>query len=134
MSAYLGWIARVSLLVALIVGSGCGKSGRAMIPIHGTVTFEGKPVTTGTVQFNDPTTGDAPSADLGPDGRYTMTVPEGDYTVSIFPKLVNTGSEDMPNWVYKNAADIPAKYRDPSKSGFVATVGRETEFHFALKK
>jgi hypothetical protein len=126
--------AAAALLAVSLIG-GCAKTGRQMVPVHGAVTFQGKPVTEGTVQFNDPTNGDAPSADLKPDGTYAMTVPEGHYTVSILPVLVNTGGDGVPNLVYKTTAGIPAKYRDGTKSGLTADVSpTATQFDFALTK
>jgi hypothetical protein len=123
----------------LSAAAGCAPSGRQVtwVQIRGAVTCDGKPVAEGTVQFHDAKTGEAPQADLGPNGTYEVKLPAAGYAVCVVPLLVNQSSDGMPNWVAKKAADIPAKYQDPAKSGFTADVpadGSKSEFTFAMTK
>jgi hypothetical protein len=123
-------------VVAAALAGGCTKPGRQMVAVRGAVTFQGRPVTAGCVQFNDPLTGSAPTADLKADGTYDLKLLEGSYAVCVTPALVNKSSPDgLPNWVYAAADDIPAKYRDGARSGFTAAVSAEaTSFDFAMTK
>ena len=123
-------------LFAAAVAGGCTERGRQVVAVKGAVTFQGKPVAAGSVQFHDPLTGSAPTADLRPDGSYDVKLLEGAYTVCVTPRLVNKASPDgIPNWVYVNADDIPAKYRDAAKSGFRAEVSpASAAFDFAMTK
>ena len=124
-------------LFALAVG--CSPSGRRVtwVVVRGAVTCDGKPVTEGTVTFQDAKSGEAPQADLRPDGTYEMRVPAASYVVAVVPLIVNESTDGLPNWVSKKNPDIPAKYQDPTKSGFTADVpadGSKTEFAFAMTK
>jgi len=61
--------------LALIVG--CSDSG--LNPVHGTVTFEGKPLPTGSVRFYPAAGGRPAVGQIQPDGTYRLaTVEPGD--------------------------------------------------------
>jgi hypothetical protein len=122
----------------LVAGAvGCAPGGRSVtwVQVRGAVTCDGKPVAEGVVQFHDAKTGEAPQADLRPDGTYEARLPAAGYAVAVVPQLVNQSTDGMSNWVYKKAADIPAKYQNPAKSGLTADVGpAATRFDFAMTK
>lgn len=126
----------VRLGLALILSAsltGCGKSGPEMAKVKGTVKFQGKPLTKGTVNFisTDPKRGNA-SANIGPDGSYSLQTlnPEdgaelGDYNVVVSdtdPNALNTPAPGEP--VKTQASAIPAKYQDPATSGLSKKVER----------
>jgi hypothetical protein len=63
----------LSLSTCLAACAGCGPRGPQTVPVSGKVTFDGKPVTAGTIMFW-PNSGEAvASGQLGPDGSYRLT-------------------------------------------------------------
>ena len=79
----------VASVACLLLVSGC-DSGPPTAPVHGTITYKGKPVTTGTITFYPAEGGRPAVGDIGSDGSYTLsrTVPGdnvilGDYKVAI---------------------------------------------------
>jgi hypothetical protein len=64
----------------LLVISGCGDS-RPLAPVHGQVLYNGEPLRFGSVTFQPPS-GQPSRADIGPDGKFTLTTPgEGEGAV-----------------------------------------------------
>ena len=86
------------LLPALLAGCGDGRPER--VPVSGRVTYQGEPVTTGTVYFW-PEQGPQARGTIGPDGRYRLRTFEkedgavpGKHTVTIEAKEVSAGGPD----------------------------------------
>jgi hypothetical protein len=86
--------ARVSLGIALawalttVFLSGCRKEGPERVILAGTVTYQGKPVTEGTILFTPAATSQVPSAGASiVDGNYKVDVhggvPVGTHRISI---------------------------------------------------
>ena len=76
-------VGRATALIAMLIAChGCSpKGGMPTAPVSGTVTYQGNPVTSGTVMFV-PQTGKAATGNIGPDGHYTLTTyDEGDGAV-----------------------------------------------------
>lgn len=132
---------QVGLFVAAIAGlltTGCGSDGPTMGRVSGTVNYQGKPLSTGTVTFVA-TNGTNPNATgtIQSDGSYSLQTTEpddgavvGDYKVAITDvdsAVYNTPMPGMPPEVPKSA--IPNKYSDSNSSGLTATVeaGRNTK-------
>ncbi len=113
---------------------GCGSADRP-VAVRGTVTFQGRPVTEGTVQFNDDKTGRGAEAELGPDGSYTAPLPAGTYTVVIVPPILpGESTTGPPDPRFKKVANIPEKYHSTATSRLTATVSPERARHdFDLK-
>lgn len=121
-----------ALLAALVLaGTGCGSDGPVKGRVSGTVSYQGKPLETGTVTFIA-TDGKNPNA-TGPitsGGRYTLQTQEpgdgavvGDYKVvisDIDSEQLNTALPGEPVKPPKSA--IPKKYLDPNESGLTAKV------------
>lgn len=118
------------VLCHLALGAlGC-SSGNRLIAIRGKVTFQGQPVTEGTVQFNDAKTGHGTEVELGPDGSYQATVPAGEYTVVILPPLLMVESKSgPPDPQFKKVKNIPEKYRSTATSGLSAPVSPDKIVH-----
>lgn len=58
--------------------AGCGPRMPQTVPVHGKVTWNGKPLTTGTITFH-PAQGRTATGQIQPDGAYTlMTFKPGD--------------------------------------------------------
>jgi hypothetical protein len=130
----------IGLMLTLIFASGCGPGD---VTLAGTVTYQGKPVVYGTVGLVAPGQ-PVRTATLTPEGRYTLSAPQGDYKVSIssppppgvaFKNLASkpTEAEDqdkkssetaaaVPPDVVKAWIDLPQKYNDPNQSGIVLKV------------
>ncbi len=123
------WCLVASLCLACLIPMACGPSGPKLVKVRGRVTYQGKPVTKGTVAFQS-TQPDRRNAtgQIDPDGYYTLqTEAPGDgaeagaYYVAIF-------SRDDVVLDYIPATPIPPKYlvpqkfENPEKSGIIKTV------------
>jgi hypothetical protein len=130
----------VSLFIALAM-TGCGPSGAPVGQVAGKVTFNGQPVTEGTVSFYNEKSAYAAEGLLGADGSYQIKtdqggLPVGEYVVSISPPM-ELGAPDPrtpQTYVEKDVANIPKKYRDRSKPVLKATVTEgKNEHNFNLE-
>lgn len=130
------------VLPALVIGCG-GSGGPEMATVTGKVTYQGKPLTKGTISFisTDPSRSNANSV-IGPDGSYSLQTTNpgdgavvGDYKVivsDVDPNSLNTAAPGEP--VKKQERLIPEKYENPDSSGLTRKVesGRNT-FDIALE-
>lgn len=127
---------------ALVAGCG-GSGGPEMAKVSGKVTYQGKPLTKGTISFIsvDPSGSNANSV-IGPDGSYTLqtTNPNdgavvGEYRVivsDIDPNALNTPAPGEP--VKKQERTIPEKYEKPDTSGLTKkVVSGSNTFDIALE-
>jgi hypothetical protein len=150
-------MARRSLWVVLLaglVGSGCG-GGKG--EVSGTVTYQGKPVTIGTVTFLDANTNQALASSAIIRGKYAMAkVPAGlvKVLVTVPPppppggerirlSLKKVKEEQKKKATLKDSAPppdesggqpvpqftIPAKYGSPDQSGLTYTVRPGAQQH-----
>ena len=107
--------------------SGCGESREKPQPVFGKVTFQGKPVSAGTIRFSNPQAAIDMTADLRSDGTYEIVtahgagLPEGTYQVAITPPRIDVPLIGPPPKT-PECRDIPAKYRQPSTSGLTLTL------------
>jgi hypothetical protein len=123
---------RNTMLLLLAIQAGC-SSEPPVVEVRGTVTYESQPVTEGTVQFNDESTGHGAEVELRPDGTYLATLPPGAYKVVVLPPYLVDYSSGTPNPTYKRVKNIPAKYHSTATSGLTAEVSLEKPTHdFAL--
>lgn len=118
--------------------SGCGGSAYRTVVVGGTVTYQGKPVTSGTITFVPDKPGPAASGTIRPDGTYVLStdgVPgavPGRYTVMII-SLGDTagGLPEQRNPL--PALRLPEKYSNNRRSGLTAEVEhRDNVINFAL--
>ena len=114
--------ALIILLTSLV---GCDSSGR--VSVSGTVTFDDRPLGTGTVWFHP--IGDGPSgyANVQSDGSYSVRtgsgkgLAPGEYRVAVqatgpIPAPTPDNPEPLPESL------IPAKFASPRTSGLKVTV------------
>jgi hypothetical protein len=116
---------------------GCGPQGPDLGPyghVSGRITHQGNPVSQATITFTCPDSGQVATADLQPDGTYTMShsgrkgLPVGKYYVYLLPNLpkLKEGETDFSRersqYNPDVGPDIPMKFRDESNSGIVAMV------------
>lgn len=121
MPRYLAYL--VALLLPALAGCGPTLKLPPMAPVTGVVTLDGAPVTTGMVQFAPDhakgTEGPASTGAIGPDGRYTLSVPDGGNGAMIGWHRVSVVARASP----KNDADtlpmllVPERYINPATSG-----------------
>jgi hypothetical protein len=119
-------------LLLVVVLSGCGAS---VARVSGKVTYQGKDLTSGTVNFIGPDNKVAPdSAIIQPDGTYTAgKVPIGANKITVTTSAGSAGGlppqqplPGMPS--VPTAVAIPGKYGNPETSGLTLDVkpGRQT--------
>jgi len=127
-------------LVLLLIGlAGCGKTDSQVpsVKIEGTVSYQGKPIPEGTIQFYDQSQGAGASATIETNGHYVSnsTLPYGTYQVFIQPPLIqmqlpNAAPTEQP----KKMPEIPEKFRSAATSGLTADVSAtSTVFDFDMK-
>jgi len=130
------------VLPALVIGCG-GGGGPEMAKVTGKVTYQGKPLTKGTISFisTDPNRANANSV-IGPDGSYSLQTTNpgdgavvGEYKIivsDIDPNALNTPAPGEP--VKKQERVIPEKYENPDASGLTRKVERgSNSFDIALE-
>jgi len=141
--------------LCLVLASGClGSKSNAPAKISGAITYNGKPVTGGSISFL-PETGPGYSAVIDDQGTYAITdMPIGDMTVSIETDSAKAkqqarpytdggaghkqtmspsqeNADTAPKIVY---VKIPAKYNNPKTSGLSVDVKAGRQVHnFELK-
>lgn len=117
-------------LAAFALGAllaGCSQQGPTTGEVQGKVTFKGKPVTEGTVEFLNANEGGAAGAEINRDGSYALNgpIPIGEYLIVITP-LIEVKDTDPgkspPAPVEKYAPNIPQKYRMPGTTTLKAKV------------
>jgi hypothetical protein len=118
---------------------GCADHRPPRGKVSGIVTYQSKPVPTGTVTFFPKAGGPTAQGDIGPDGRYELTTFDpgdgavlGSHSVMIEAwRLLPTDptKDGMPNGVMI----LPPKYSNPSTSGLTAEVqAGENTIHFTI--
>jgi hypothetical protein len=123
-----GWVCAVPLAAL----AGCAAEEKP-VAAKGTVTFQGRPVAEGSVQFTDERTGRGAQVDLRPDGSYEAELFAGSYRVVVTPPYLVDASSGVPNPTYKKVKDIPRKYHSTATSGLAADVAADKATHdFAL--
>ncbi|HZW33526.1 MAG TPA: hypothetical protein VFF52_22595 [Isosphaeraceae bacterium] len=134
-----GWVRLVALVALAVSPLGCGESGPEMARVTGRVTYQGKPVSKGTVAFHstDPQKRPNATGTLDPNGYYKLQTHEpgdgaqlGDYDVTIYSHddaTMNIGGVNIvPQYIPKTPVKpkplTPTKYEDPKTSGLRKTV------------
>jgi hypothetical protein len=116
----------------LLLALGCGRKGLDLVPVHGRITLDGKPVANAGVGFISPSASHPATANTDADGNYrlrTLAANDGavvdDYAVTVVL------SED-PNYGTSRAYNprmirwiVPERYSSASTSGLKAKVTRE---------
>ena len=134
---------RLGAVLVLVCVVGCGEPGTApTVKVTGTVTYNGDPVEGASVAFI-PESGRPASGTTDASGKFTLTtfksgdgaVP-GKHAVAITEPSEDTNTEGEVDYSLPDepAGRFPAKYTDPTTSGFTATVeeGGQTDFTFNM--
>lgn len=114
-----------AVAVVLLALAGCGGDGPKMVPVAGTVTIDGQPLTYGQIQVV-PTGWRPASSPIGSDGRFMLTTtvsgdgcPVGTHTVVIL-----AGESVSPEAMKWHA---PKKYADAKASNLTVTITGPTD-------
>lgn len=125
----------LGLMLALIA-AGCGPKRPPLAPVGGTVTFEGKPLKSGKIQFV-PADGRSATGKIR-DGRIENVstfdrddgVLVGPHRVAIFAFVREPVGMEIVPWL------IPQRYGDPATSGLTVEIqsGKKNNLTFDLAK
>jgi hypothetical protein len=135
----------LAAIVGCVLSFGCHRTQQ--IPwgsVRGKVVLADKPVSAGTVVFDNRELGVSRLAELRPDGTFVEQsvgfpgLPVGEYRVAVTPLPISKG-DFVPVAPRKAAAGeppIPARYRDVETSPLTATVkeGQNPPFVFELSR
>jgi hypothetical protein len=121
-----------TMILAVLMPTGCSRSPYELAPVSGTVRIDGQPLSTGKVMFAP--VGDADSVDAGkpaigclrPDGTFELsTYKEGDGAVvgSHWITIYGPGKEDPPL-----PAGVPPFERMTVRDGTKEVVGGEDNY------
>ncbi|MDG3006463.1 hypothetical protein [Paludisphaera mucosa] len=144
------WTRTKGLAAAVAVGllaAGCGDDGLAQrYKVTGTVTYQGKPVSSGSISFypaGGGTSDQRGATGVIKDGYYALSTQgdedgafPGDYLVAVTARKPDMGKaqenadkigglyrqEDVAKAYKKAPSDIPQKYESPEKGGLKAKV------------
>ena len=119
-------LAVVSLALAGCGGGHSKPELSATLPVRGTVTYKGQPMTGGTVKFVPEDTGREAQAAIGPDGAFVLsTFKEGDGAIAGLHLVAVTGASA--------SGAVPIKYKSPSSSKVeVEVVAGKTDYPINL--
>lgn len=110
---------RILLLVVMFLGiAGCGKSiEQASSSASGKITLDGKPLTSGTLNFYPANEGNSAFATINSDGTFTVNtsagtngLEPGDYSVVVsyeVPSVIDDEGTEVPG-----VNPIPARFRN----------------------
>jgi hypothetical protein len=122
--------------LGLLAAAGCGGGGTGSLT--GTVTYNGTPIASGTVQAFA-ANGTAYTGEIGPDGRYTIdNIPVGEVKLSVTspdPERQYEHLKEMARTEGQKAAlktpepaavaawvPVPSQYEQPDTSGFATAI------------
>lgn len=118
--AAAAWAATATLSVALLA-AGCERPS-LLVPVNGRVLLDGKPLSSGVVQFQ-PASGQAASGQLAEDGSFVLSrhapgdgVPPGTYRVAVISYDPSATTDAVEN------LRVPVKYTRFGSSGIEFTV------------
>lgn len=128
-----------SIASLLLVGCSSGKKDVGPTgDVSGTVTMDGKPLTTGTVVFTNYETGSTGAGTLDDAGKFTLKNPlaVGKYKISFEPPAASQPEDATAIKDARKAAEsIPLGYQSATSSGENREVKEgENSFEFKLRK
>jgi len=119
----------VILMVALL---GCDGTEGTTGTVSGRITYQGEPLTEGTIAFSSQSTAVVASAAIQSDGTYDLDfagasqVPIGSYQVTVHPAPAPFNPSGPPPLVTDDPR-IPKRYRDPASSPLKDVIVTETD-------
>jgi hypothetical protein len=132
MSTRIIFPALLLLVIAVLGTIGCGNrtvDGRPTpVPVSGTVLYNSQPCDGAKVVFAPQDHSYASVGQTDAQGRFSLqTFESGDGAVAGNFKVVVSKFEaiDLPDGGFRETFFLPQRYRDPEKSGLVATVPKD---------
>ncbi len=129
---------RMVLVVVMLAAGGCGPHGETTAIVRGKVTYKGKAVPNGTVNFI-PVKGPAATGEIQPDGSYTLTTyKSGDGAVLGKHKVIVVAMQDMGSVLPESRNPlpppiVPMKYTSLATTDLTADVEqKENTINFDL--
>jgi len=136
MTCSSGECCRLLLVVLATAGlaAGCSRDqGPSLVPVKGVVTLDGKPLSSGIVQFQ-PATGQPATGEIAGDGSFTLSrnapgdgVPPGTYRVAVVSYDPTAETQSVEN------LRVPLKYTRFGSSGIEFTVFPGTKGPLAIE-
>jgi hypothetical protein len=129
------WLGLLLLLSAALCGCGDNRVRLPTASVSGTVSYQGRPLTAARITFLH-SSGQAAAADVGPDGRFTVSAFQGNNQVAVTcvdaddPQFHHGGRGGAPS-----KSRIPKKYAEFGQSGLTFEVkpGEDNQAQFTLK-
>jgi len=107
------------IIALCILLSGCGSRGSPETHVHGTVTYDGKPLNRGVVMFvaTETAVSSPARSSIRPDGSYKVSTAPGEYrvTVTLFTEVDPEIEEGDPRYKAPEPM-IPIRYTSPSQT------------------
>ncbi|MBN1852057.1 MAG: hypothetical protein JW829_05005 [Pirellulales bacterium] len=122
-----GIASRFFVAIGLIYAFGCGQSGTPEYSVRGTVTYQGKALKRGSINFF-PEKGGPIGGPIREDGTFEYQLPEGKYRVAI-----RANTEVAEDWKEGSGPPanfkslLPPAYSRPDTSGLTVTVQAQNE-------
>ncbi len=128
---YYAWLMSVSLAVL-----GCGEAKPKTFKVSGMVSFVKKPLSEGTITFEDSSIGIAEALKIELNGSYSANLPEGTYGVSIQPPMVTVAATATSEGgdEFKKVGNIPVRYRSAFESKLKVKVSGDAVFDVEMVK
>jgi len=138
--------ARLLLGLVLLLALGCG-TGRKIVPVSGTVTFNGKPLAGATVSFQPiapPGTveaGPGSQAKTNDNGEFTLKLSTGEngavvgkhrIIISLLNEQIGDGDARPPRGGWPLADRVPKRYNSESQETFDVPAAGTTKADFTL--
>lgn len=129
----------LGLAAAWIVGCGGDSDRLQTAPVHGTVSYNGQPLTRGSITFVPTQSGPTATGQIQPDGTYSLTTyEEGDGAIlgshRVMIVSMDEGSGLPEDAMTEPKLLIPDKYGRDQTSGLTADVTEgDNEIDFPLK-
>ena len=129
----------LSAIIAVLLSTGCHESGLPnMVPIRGTVTYDGQPLTEGNVLYLPKTSGGRQArGDIQPDGSFRLTTLRkddgaqmGEYDIVVIALNPHPGEPsreelEAAGGLIERGYAIPEKYTKRETSGLSDSVSKD---------
>ncbi len=118
-------IAAIVALAAATLAAGCSRHSSRL---SGTVSLDGKPLTTGVITLTPATRGPSAYAAIGPDGRYAVRtgaatgLEPGEYVVTVAANAAAGGGVEAAGGKGLLPLITPPQYADGRRSPLRATI------------
>jgi hypothetical protein len=119
--------------LVLLPCCGCGQNSSAhvapTVPVKGKITYNGQPLTQGSIKFEPEDSGREAHGSIQPDGTFVLTTfKEGDGAIPGVHRVAVSGTGKV------GRQSVPLKFQNPSSSNVEAEVSEsKTEYMIELK-